>query len=116
MMTTTMTAPPADAATVTIASGGSMTDPSAAAGAPAPAMNFAPAVQSGVATRYWDELVAYPSGSTASLWLLVDGGWRAHDNPTPSIRDAVQRAFIGAGQTVRVWYDGAKIHGLVVNN
>lgn len=114
---TTMTAPPVDTTmTPSMADTQSVTDPNAAAGAAAPAMNGAPAVQSGIASRYWDELVSYPAGSTASLWLLVDGGWRALDNPAPHVRDAVQRAFIGAGQTVRVWYDGGIIRGLVVNN
>lgn len=118
---TTMTAPPAETAmTPTMAGAQSLTDPNSSTGGvasvPAATAAMVPAVQTGVATRYWDELVSYPTGSTASLWLYVDGTWRAHDNPTPSVRDAVQRAFIAAGQTVRVWYDGGRIHGLVVND
>jgi hypothetical protein len=73
------------------------------------------AVQAGIATQYWDECVALPAGSTASLWLFVDNAWRAHDNPTPSTKDMVQRAFLGADSTVRVWYDGAAVVGLVVS-
>lgn len=72
-------------------------------------------VQSGIATQYWDECVALPAGSTASLWLLVDGAWRAHDNPSASTKDMVQRAFLGTGSTVRVWYDGDTVVGLVVS-
>ena len=72
------------------------------------------AVQVGLATQYWDECLAYPPGDTASLWLLVDGSWRAHDNAKAVTRDIVQRAFLGTGSNVRVWYDGAKIVGLVV--
>jgi hypothetical protein len=73
------------------------------------------AVQSGVATQYWDECLPLPAGSTASLWLFVDSGWRAHDNADATSRDMVQRAFLGTGSTVRVWYDGAKVVGLVVS-
>jgi hypothetical protein len=72
------------------------------------------AVQVGIASQYWDECLAYPPGDTASLWLLVDGSWRAHDNAKAVTRDMVQRAFLGTGSNVRVWYDGAKIVGLVV--
>jgi hypothetical protein len=80
-----------------------------------PAAETIAAVQSGVATQYWDECVSYPPGSTASLWLFVDSAWRAHDNAGATTRDMVQRAFLGTGSTVRVWYDGAKVVGLVVS-
>lgn len=72
------------------------------------------AIQVGIATQYWDECVALPAGSTASLWLFVDNAWRAHDNPTPSTKDMVQRAFLGTGSVVRVWYDNVTVVGLVV--
>ena len=72
------------------------------------------AVASGNAAQYWIELVAYPAGSARSLWLLVGGSWKRLDNPSPSIQDVVQRAFLGSGSTVRVWYDGGLIVGLVV--
>lgn len=85
-----------------------------AAGAPAGGDAVA-AIQVGIATQYWDECVALPAGSTASLWLFVDNAWRAHDNPTPSTKDMVQRAFLGAGSVVRVWYDTANVVGLVVS-
>jgi hypothetical protein len=72
-------------------------------------------IQQGIATQYWDECVALPAGSTASLWLFVDNDWRAHDNPSPSTKDMVQRAFLGTGSTVQVWYDNAVVVGLVVS-
>jgi hypothetical protein len=81
----------------------------------APSGDALAAVQAGIATQYWDECVALPAGSTASLWLFVDNGWRAHDNPSASTKDMVQRAFLGTGSTVRVWYDGAIVVGLVVS-
>lgn len=81
----------------------------------APAGDAVAAIQVGIATQYWDESVALPAGSTASLWLFVDDAWRAHDNPTPSTKDMVQRAFLGAGSVVRVWYDNVTVVGLVVS-
>jgi hypothetical protein len=73
-----------------------------------------PALASGTATQYWIELVAYPPGSTASLWLLVAGTWRHYDNPPAGMSQIVQEGFLG-GATVRVWYDGAVVVGLVVS-
>ena len=81
----------------------------------APAGDAVAAIQTGIATQYWDECVALPAGSTASLWLFVDNAWRAHDNPTSSTKDMVQRAFLGTGSVVRVWYDNATVVGLVVS-
>jgi hypothetical protein len=72
------------------------------------------AVNSGTATQYWDECVAYPPGSTASLWLNVNDSWKHLDNASQGIKDMVQRAFLGSGSTVRVWYDDSTVVGLVV--
>jgi hypothetical protein len=88
---------------------------SGAFAAGAPTAETIAAVQSGVATQYWDECLSYPPGITPSLWLLVDGAWRAHENANPTTRDMVQRAFLGSGSTVQVWYDGGKVVGLVVS-
>ena len=88
---------------------------SAGFSAGAPAADSMAAVQAGIATQYWDECVALPAGSTASLWLFVDNAWRAHDNPSSSTKDMVQRAFLGTGSTVRVWYDNDTVVGLVVS-
>lgn len=71
-------------------------------------------ISSGVATQYWNECVAYPTGATASLWLLVDNGWRRLDDQDPSTLDLVQRAFLGQASRVRVWYRAQEIVGLVV--
>lgn len=71
-------------------------------------------VQSGVATQYWNELVAYPPGSAASLWLYVDNDWKKHDTVSSAYRELVQQAFLRTGSRVRVWYQGTDIVGLVV--
>lgn len=71
-------------------------------------------VQSGIASQYWNELAAYPPGSAASLWLYVDNNWRKRDSASPSDRLMTLRAFLKAGQRVRVWYQGTDIVGLVV--
>jgi len=71
-------------------------------------------VSSGLATKYWLELKAYPTGTARSLWLLVSSSWKRYDNPNQVMSDCVQRAFLGTGTNVRVWYDGGVIKGLVV--
>lgn len=72
------------------------------------------AVQSGNATKYWLELKAYPAGSARSLWLLVNNSWKRLDNPNQVTSDCVQRAFMGSGSNVKVWFDGNVIKGLIV--
>jgi hypothetical protein len=71
-------------------------------------------VSSGIASQYWHECLAYPPGDVASLWLYVDNAWRRLDNPDQPSLDLVQRAFLGQGSQVRVWYTGDEIVGLVV--
>ena len=73
------------------------------------------AVHSGIASQYWDELVAYPPGSAASLWLFVNNAWRKRDNASTADRRMVQQAFLEAGSQVRVWYQDSDIVGLVVS-
>jgi hypothetical protein len=80
----------------------------------APAGDAIAAIQAGIASQYWDECLALPAGP-GSLWLFVDGNWRAHANPSASTKDMVQRAFLGTDSVVRVWYDGATVVGLVVS-
>lgn len=75
---------------------------------------IAPAVTIGVATRYWDESVAYPLGSNPKIWLLVDKSWKQLENPSQGVKDMVQRAFLGSGSSVRVWYTGSSVVGLAV--
>jgi hypothetical protein len=116
---TSMTSPTAGngGQSATIGAGAQRATSPMAAGfsAGAPSAETIAAVQAGIATQYWNECVAFPAGSAASLWLFVDNAWRAHDNPSASSQDMVQRAFLGSGSTVRVWYDGAKVVGLVVS-
>ncbi len=79
------------------------------------AMNqIASAVTFGVAARYWDETVAYPTGSNPKLWLLVDNSWKQLENPSQGVKDMVQRAFLGSGSSVRVWYNDFSVVGLAV--
>ena len=80
----------------------------------APAAEALPAVTSGVATQYWTELVPIPAGPMR-LWFFVDNSWQALSNPTAIQCDMVQRAFLGSGSSVRVWYDGGTVVGLVVS-
>jgi hypothetical protein len=53
----------------------------------------ATAVSTGVASKYWLELKAYPPGSARSLWLFVDGAWRHLDDSNVGAQDSVQQAF-----------------------
>ncbi len=74
------------------------------------------AVEVGVATKYWLELLAYPPGSARSLWLFVGNAWRRLDNPNEGMQLSVQDAFANASNRleVAVWYTGEVIVGLVV--
>jgi hypothetical protein len=82
------------------------------------AIQAAASVQTGVATKFWMELVAYPHGSARSLWLFVGGQWRHLDNPSPSIESSVQSAFCNCPDKleVAVWYSNDVIVGLVVRS
>jgi len=73
-------------------------------------------LETGVATKYWLELLAYPPGSARSLWLLVGNAWRRLDNPNEGMQLSVQDAFANASNRleVAVWYTGEVIVGLVV--
>lgn len=75
-------------------------------------------VSSGVASKYWLELLAYPPGSARSLWLYVGGAWRHLDNPNDGTQLSVQDAFCGCPDKleVAVWYSGTVIVGLVVRS
>ncbi|MER7170670.1 hypothetical protein [Streptomyces mesophilus] len=76
----------------------------------------AQAIQSGVATRYWDVVDALP-GQPPILFLLVDNVWRELHNPSQVIQDVVQRAFI-AGHQVLGFFDSQspnQIQAIVVN-
>ena len=75
-------------------------------------------VQTGVATKYWLELVQYPPGSARSLWLLVGGDWKHLDSPNEGTQISVQAAFCECPERleVAVWYQGDVIVGLVVRS
>ncbi|MFM8277183.1 MAG: hypothetical protein ACKN89_09415 [Cyanobium sp.] len=75
-------------------------------------------VQTGVASKYWLELLAYPPGSARSLWLLVDNSWRHLDNPNEGTQLSVQSAFCDCPDRleVAVWYSNDVIVGLVVRS
>ncbi|MFL5540407.1 MAG: hypothetical protein ACJ8J0_15560 [Longimicrobiaceae bacterium] len=75
-------------------------------------------VSTGVATKYWLELLAYPPGSARSLWLQVGGTWLHLDNPDPGTQISVQGAFCSCPDRleVAVWYSGDVIVGLVVRS
>lgn len=109
-MTVTTSAPPAPARPpAPDNSAGTAPQPAGSAVADA-----APAVVAGIATQYWAELIPIPAGP-ARLWFLVDNTWCRLDGPTSVQFDMVQRAFLGSGSTVRVWYDGTVVVGLVVS-
>ncbi|MDG4860675.1 hypothetical protein P8605_21330 [Streptomyces sp. T-3] len=77
----------------------------------------AEAIQSGVATQYWDVVDALP-GQPPKLFLFVDDTWRELSNPSQIVQDVVQRAFI-AGHRVQVFFDSASpgiIQAIVVNH
>ena len=74
------------------------------------------AVKTGIATRYWLELMPYPAGSARSLWLFVNDDWRHLDDPDPGTQVSVQDAFCRCSERleVLVWYSEDVIKGLVV--
>jgi hypothetical protein len=82
------------------------------------ALPAAGAVQSGIATKYWLELKAYPPGSARSLWLFVDDTWRHLDDPDPGMQASVQAAFTDNPDQLDTvaWYSDDLIVGLVVRS
>jgi hypothetical protein len=50
-------------------------------------------VETGIATRYWLELLPYLAGSTRSLWLFVNNDWRHLDNPDFGTQVSIKDAF-----------------------
>lgn len=74
------------------------------------------AAKTGIATRYWLELMPYPAGSARSLWLFVNDDWRHLDNPDLGTQISVQDAFCRCSERmeVLVWYFEDIIEGLIV--
>lgn len=77
---------------------------------------LAEVVKTGIATKYWLELLPYPAGSARSLWLFVNDDWRHLDNPDLGTQISVQDAFSKCFEhlEVLVWYSEDTIEGLVV--
>ena len=75
-------------------------------------------VSTGVATKYWLELISLPPGFNNRLWLLVGGTWTNLPNSTVGQQASVQNAFnAGSNLQVAVWWDTSNnnnIVGLVV--
>lgn len=76
----------------------------------------AAAAETGIAIRYWLELMPYPPGSARSLWLFVNDEWRHLDNPDLGTQVSVQDAFCRCSERleVLVWYSEDTIEGLIV--
>lgn len=74
------------------------------------------ATTSGIASKYWLELISLPPGNNNRLWLLVGGTWTHLVNTSAGLQASVQNAFnAGSNLQVAVWYDGTQtIVGLVV--
>ena len=70
----------------------------------------------GVASKYWLELVSLPAGHNNRLWLFVNGTWTNLPNTSAGLQASVQNAFnTGSNLQVAVWYDSSNtIIGLVV--
>jgi hypothetical protein len=74
------------------------------------------AITTGIANKYWLELVSLPPGNNNRLWLFVNNTWTHLANTPEGLRESVQNAFnAGSNLQVAVWYDGSlNIVGLVV--
>lgn len=70
----------------------------------------------GIASKYWLELISLPAGNNNRLWLLVGGTWTNLPNTSAGLQASVQNAFnTGSSLQVAVWYDASNtIIGLVV--
>jgi uncharacterized SAM-dependent methyltransferase len=70
----------------------------------------------GIASKYWLELVSLPAGNNNRLWLFVGGTWTNLPNTSAGLQASVQNAFnTGSNLQVAVWYDASNIIvGLVV--
>jgi hypothetical protein len=95
------------------------TSPVAPKGPEAQAKPAAGVVTSGIATKYWLELVSIPPGNNNRLWLLVSNAWTNLPNTSAGLQASVQNAFnAGSNLQVEVWYDNSSgaISGLVVRS
>ena len=74
------------------------------------------ATTSGIASKYWLELISLPAGNNNRLWLLVGSTWTHLTGTSAGLQASVQNAFnAGSNLQVAVWYDATQtIIGLVV--
>ena len=78
-------------------------------------------IKKGYATKFWLELVPYPTKTPKSLWLWIKDTetWCHYDDPPPNMEASVQSAFSYQPNRfqVLVWYDQNNvIVGLVVRS
>jgi hypothetical protein len=76
------------------------------------------AITTGIASKYWLELVSLPPGNNNRLWLFVNNTWAHLANTSAGLQDSVQNAFnAGSNLQVEVWFDNNQnIVGLVVRS
>jgi hypothetical protein len=60
----------------------------------------------GIASKYWLELVSLQTGANNRLWLFVNNTWTFLTNTSDGLQESVQNAFnAGSNLEVEVWYD-----------
>lgn len=76
------------------------------------------AITTGLATKYWCELISLPPGHNNRLWLFVNNTWTNLPNASAAIQESVQNTFnAGSNLQTEVWYDSTQtIVGLVVRS
>jgi hypothetical protein len=75
-------------------------------------------ITTGIASKYWLELVSLPPGNNNRLWLFVNNTWTHLANTSAGLQESVQNAFnAGSNLQVEVWFDDTQtIVGLVVRS
>lgn len=70
----------------------------------------------GIAAKFWVELISIPPGYNNRLWLFVNSTWTNLPSASWGLLEFVQDAFeTGSNMQVAVWYDNTgAIEGLVV--
>jgi hypothetical protein len=75
-------------------------------------------ITTGIASKYWLELVSLPPGNNNRLWLFANNTWSHLANTSEGLQESVQNAFnAGSNLEVEVWFDSTQtIVGLVVRS
>ena len=70
----------------------------------------------GIASKFWVELISIPPGHDNRMWLFVNNTWTNLPNASWGLLELVQDAFeTGSNLQVAVWHDNSgAIVGLVV--